>query len=172
MAILIPSHLLDQAEHLLKPRGSYSLIRQVDRRRAISAAYYAVFHKILISTADQFIGRAERKSTRYSLAYRNTDHKKLEELCKITSRNNIDDKNKYFKFIPNACFGENIREFSTLYLKLKENRNAADYDPSHRVKMLDAQTVINEARTAIAQFENAPVEEKIIFLTLLVFPPR
>lgn len=46
VAILNPDHLFEQADRLAAPFGP-GTIRQVDVRRAISAAYYGVFHAIL-----------------------------------------------------------------------------------------------------------------------------
>lgn len=172
MAVLNPKHLLEQAERLLEPRGSPVLIRQADRRRAISAAYYAVFHFTLIAVADQFVGRAERKTALYALAYRSIDHSKLESLCKVARSEQIDRKSKYAKFILENSFGESVREFASLLLDLKEKRNSSDYDPSHWVKIADARRAISAAKSAIEKFENARQDETIAFLTLLVFPPR
>jgi hypothetical protein len=172
MAVLNPKHLLEQAERLLEPRRPGLLIRQADRRRAISAAYYAVFHFTLIAVADQFVGKEERETERYALAYRSIDHSKLEGLCKVASTARIDRKSKYAKFIPENGFGESVREFASLLLELKEKRNAADYDPSHWVKIADARRAISAAQSAIQQFGNAHSDETIAFLSLLVFSPR
>jgi uncharacterized protein (UPF0332 family) len=172
MAVLNPNHLLDQAEILLQARNSLGKVRQVNRRRAISAAYYAVFHFTRIAIADQVVGKAERKTARYVLAYRSVDHGKLEALCKVASNATINRSNKYADFMPEGGFGENIRKFASLLLDLKEKRTSADYDPSHSVKIVDAKKTISAARNAIEQFKNAPESEKLIFLTLLSFPPR
>lgn len=172
MAILNPAHLLEQAERLLEPRGSKILIRQADRRRAISAAYYAAFHYILTAVADQFVGREDRKSARYVLAYRSLDHNKLEDLCKVASNEKIDGKSKYAKFIPQESFCANIRNFASLLIDLKEKRNSADYDPSHWVKIADARNAISAARSAITQFADAQEDERVTFLALLVFAKR
>ena len=176
MPILNPAHLLEQAERLLERRAGGRnptlLVRQVDRRRAISAAYYAVFHFALAALADQFVGKAERTTVRYALAYRSVDHNKLEGLSKIARLEKIDKNSKYSKFVPEDGFGESIREFASLFLELKEKRNSADYDPSNWVKIVDARKAIASARSAIEQFENAQPDETIMFITLLAFPPR
>ena len=57
MATLNPDHLLDQAERLTTAPGS-GPPRQADLRRAISTAYYAVFHAIATDAADQFVAHA------------------------------------------------------------------------------------------------------------------
>lgn len=173
MAILNPSHLLEQAERLLQPRNSVlnpTLIRQVDRRRAISAAYYAVFHAVLTELADTFVGQEQRKDIRYTLAYRHVDHRQLEFLSNQVIKQR--PEKKYQPFFPDDGFDNAIRKFSTLIVELKGNRNSADYDPSQWVKIADARVAISQARSAIESLKTAPEEDRQAFLTLLAFPPR
>ncbi len=173
MAILIPSHLLEQAERLLEPRKSGSkpaLVRQVDRRRAISSAYYAVFHAILTDLADQFIGRDQRKSSCYALAYRHIDHRQLESLSHQVIKQT--PEKRYLPFMPDGGFDDSIRKFASLTIELKGDRNSADYDPSRWVGITDARLAIAQARDAISHFANAPDQQRCVFLTLLAFPPR
>lgn len=173
MAILIPRHLLEQAERLLEPRKSGQNptgVRQVDRRRAISSAYYAVFHAILTDVADLFVGRDQRKSSRYALAYRLIDHRQVESLSNQVIRQT--PEKKYQPFMPDGGFDDSIRKFASLVIELKGDRNSADYDPSRWVGISDARLAIAQAQGAIALFAGAPAEQRQMFLTLLVFPPR
>jgi hypothetical protein len=172
VAVLKPHHLLEQAELLLCTKNPRGKVRQVNQRRAISAAYYAVFHFTLTAVADQFIGKAERKSLRYALAYRSIDHGKLEALCKVAKSNKIDANTRYAKFVTGDSFAKPIREFASLLLELKEKRNLADYDPSYRAQITDARNTILAARSAIEKFEQSKLDDKIIFLSLLAFPSR
>ncbi|MBX9642638.1 MAG: hypothetical protein K2W91_00880 [Novosphingobium sp.] len=170
MAVLNHSHLLQQADHLLQPNGKTHLVRQVDRRRAISAAYYAVFHFVLSSFADEFVGARYRTDSRYALAYRSVDHNKLASLCKgISSQRGLEKFGTYF---PKAGFGPNILEFASLLPELKELRNSADYDPSHWVTLASAKSAVKSASSAIKRFESASAARRKAFLTLLAFPPR
>src|SRR5262249_25719796 len=57
VAILDPEHLFDQADRLVAPPPA-GPPRQADVRRAISAAYYAVFHGTLAAVADHLRARA------------------------------------------------------------------------------------------------------------------
>lgn len=68
MAVLNPSHLFEQANKLIAIQVGPP--RQVDIRRAISAAYYATFHATITAAADQFIGVTNRDTSRYGLVYR------------------------------------------------------------------------------------------------------
>lgn len=170
MAILNPDHLLEQAEYLLQARNSLGQIRQADRKRAISAAYYAVFHFTLTAFADEFVGKKKRKTARYALAYRGIDHGALERLCKIISKEQLAEK--YTKYFPADGVGANIREFASLVVELKEKRTSADYDPAHWSKIADARTAISAARSAMMRFSRASLDRRKAFLTLLLFPPR
>jgi len=57
VATLNPDHLFEQAERLVAPPPA-GPPRQVDLRRAISAAYYGLFHFCLIAAADEFVDAA------------------------------------------------------------------------------------------------------------------
>ena len=170
MAVLNPRHLLDQADDLLRTKNSLGQVRQSERRRAISAAYYAVFHLVLTAVADEFVGKDQRATPRYALVYRSLNHPSLEATCKVAARERIDGK--HARYVPEGGFGPNIREFALLLIELKEKRNSADYDPSHWVKIIDARTAISAARSAIERFGTASAAQRTAFLTLAVFPPR
>jgi hypothetical protein len=170
MAILNPRHLLQQAERLLEPANSSGLVRQADRRRAISSAYYAVFHFMLAALADEFVGKTERKTARYALAYRSIDHGSLAKLCKVVS--NPRSRDKLAPFASDDGFGADIERFASLMAQVKEKRTAADYDPSHWVTIKDSRQAITDAGSAIEGFKKASVARRHAFLTLLVFPMR
>ena len=170
MAILNPRHLLEQAERLLEPANASGLVRQADRRRAISSAYYAVFHFTLAALADEFVGKLDRKSESYALAYRSIDHRPLANLCSKIS--NPKTREHILPYFPTTGIGPNIIEYASLLVQLKEKRTAADYDPSHWVTIDDARQAIVDARSAIEGFNKATVARRRAFLALLVFPIR
>ncbi len=57
-------------------------------------------------------------------------------------------------------------------MDLQEKRHIADYNPQPRFKTLDAKLAIGAARSAIGRFERADQEDRKVFLTLLLCPPR
>jgi hypothetical protein len=73
MPIPNSDHLLDQATRLIAPTAS-GVPRQADLRRAISTAYYGLFHAVCAAAADEFVGTGQRTSGRYSLVYRRVEH--------------------------------------------------------------------------------------------------
>jgi hypothetical protein len=169
MAILNPDHLLDQADRLVAAPTA-GPPRQVDLRRAISSAYYSLFHATLIALADEFVGVSQRTTGRYVLVYRSVDHRTLKDICSEISRPK--PSQKFAPYFPPNGFGPNIEAFALAAKDLQEKRHRADYNPEPRFKTSDAKLAIRTARTAISRFAGANAEARKGFLTLLLCPPR
>ena len=163
-----PQHLLEQADKLVGS-ASQGRPRGVDLRRAISAAYYAIFHFTIAAAADSVVPASKRSAPQYTRIYRGIDHRSLRELCKAISGTNL---GKYATHAPPTGFGPNIRDFATAVVDLLEKRHSADYDPQFRVTKSDALLTISTARAALSRFDLALASEKEVFLSLLLFPPR
>lgn len=169
MAVLNSDHLLEQALRLVQPPVA-GPPRQVDVRRAIPAAYYAVFHHLLTAVADAYVGRTKRNSTEYSLVYRSVDHGVLRQLCREAVKANMPEK--YRRHLPRIGLGPNIQAFAETFIELQDSRHQADYDPFGRLKTSDVKAAVAAAYTAIARFDRASAARRKAFLTLLLFSPR
>ena len=88
VAILSPDDLIAQATKLIRPPPAGPPL-QADLRRAISSAYYAVFHLTLAAAADVVVGRIHRGSPNYALVYRSVDHRGFKELCEVTRKSSL-----------------------------------------------------------------------------------
>lgn len=111
------SDLLEQAEHLAKRERSRP--KQASLRRAVSTAYYALFH-LLISEA---VGNWRRPEQRASLA-RSFDHGRMktayrEERARITAGMSTH---------PDPARANALLGLATTFLDMQEQRHAADYD--------------------------------------------
>jgi hypothetical protein len=169
LAILNPEHLFEQAGRLVVS-PSAGPPRQVDLRRAISAAYYGLFHAILTAAADQFVGVSKRSTSQYSLVYRSLDHRKLRDICADVKKQNLPPR--LARHAPPNGFGPDIEAFAAAVLELQEQRHHADYDPSIRIKSSDAVSAINSARSALRRFARADSPKREALLSLLLFQPR
>lgn len=161
-----PERLLQQADMLAVPQGGEP--DQTDLRRAISAAYYAVFHFLMTTAADLVIGSDKRSTAQYALAYRSVDHMRLKTVC-TQLRGQVPDNVR--PYAPAHGFGE-IADFARLAGNLVELRNLSDYDPSQEFTLDAVRTAIGEARKAIQHFQAADAEQREAFLILLLFRPR
>ena len=141
MAILNPDHLLDQADKLISGQAA-GVPRQADLRRAISAAYYAVFHFTLTALADLFVGNTKRSTSRYALVYRSVDHARLRRLCDDMRRPSLPDK--YKPYVPPAGIGSHLRAFAPAVIQLQQKRHRADYDTLFRANRLAHLSLLEE----------------------------
>ncbi|MEX0808592.1 MAG: hypothetical protein WD044_07675 [Dongiaceae bacterium] len=170
MPVINPDHLLDQALRLTTAVAGVGAPRQADLRRAISTAYYALFHAILTEAADDFVGRTQRHIPRYTLLYRSIDHKTLRSICEDVSKPTMPAK--YASFQPAGGFSLEIKAFATALFDLQEKRHTADYDPLFRVRMSDTVLAISTGRIALTRLRRATVSQRRAFVSLIVFPPR
>jgi uncharacterized protein (UPF0332 family) len=169
MAIPDHEHLLDQANSLINRRRP-GPARQVDIRRSISAAYYALFHFIMAQAADSMIGSTRRRDPRYSVVYRSVDHAQLRSVCQAIRSATPDQR--VVALAPQQGFGEPMRSFAAMVQELQARRHTADYDPAKNFSEIDAVHAILGAHSALRFYQAAPAEERAAFLTLLLFKRR
>jgi hypothetical protein len=139
-------------------------------RRAISAAYYGVFHATLAAAADLFIGVTQRATGLYGLLYRSVDHRWFRDLCVDAQKPRLPPR--YHQYLPSGDLGVDIRAFAEAAIGLQEKRHSADYDPSIRVKGLDGIIAVQAGRDALRRFTAADESAREAFLALLLFRPR
>jgi hypothetical protein len=169
MAVLNPDHLLEQADRLIAPVGG-GAPRQADLRRAISTAYYGVFHAVATEAADSFSGRTQRQSPRYALVYRSIEHGSLRGICEDVIKTTLPAK--YVHHEPSGGFGPDIIALATAVIDLQEKRHAADYDPLFRASTAEGIVAIQTGRTAVNRLRHANQTRRRAFLSLVVFSPR
>jgi len=163
-------HLFEQADRLITPLPSETEPRQTDLRRAVSAAYYGVFHFTVTAAVDMFMGEANRSTKQYSFTYRTVTHAWLRDLCDHL-RGLLKPKS-ITPHAPGADFFGPLVKFATNVAELQEVRHAADYDPSFDIKLDVARIWISTAREAVSLFQGAEEKQRVAFLTLLLFNLR
>jgi uncharacterized protein (UPF0332 family) len=139
-------------------------IAEALRRRAISTAYYAVFHLVCQALAERItFGLSEaEKSAIYVRAYRTLDHRELKKTATrlaATPRNT--DPN--LKIVRNLCM---------LLIELYSARQSADYDPSYRVSQEEASRLVQIAEEqspyfTIGELPTIPAYKKRLVAELL-----
>ena len=169
MAVINPDHLLEQADRLIAPPAG-GAPRQADLRRAISNAYYGVFHAIVTEATDNFIGRTHRQTARYALVYRSVDHRSLRALCEAISK--ATPPAKYSRYVPAGGFSPDLKAVGTALVDLQEKRHLADYDPLFRTTTSDAILAVATGRSALVRFGAANRAHRSAFLSLVVITSR
>jgi hypothetical protein len=170
LAILDPEHLFQQADGLIAPSGGVGAVRQVNLRRAISAAYYGLFHALLTAAADLVVGTTRRTTSQYGLVYRSVDHRAIRELCEEIARPTL--KPKYAAHAPPGGGAADLQAFATALIELQQKRLEADYNPLIHIARSDAKIAVRSARAALKRWESISAEQRNAFLALLLFKAR
>ena len=122
-AKLLPEHLLEQARHLA--RRERTRPRQAGLRRAISRAYYSIFH-FLIREAVRQIG-PNLSDENFNRVYRWFDHGTMYRVARAFSEEVVRVPNS--KDVLIAANSRAIRLIALTFAELQELRHSADYDP-------------------------------------------
>ena len=133
--------------------------RQAMLRRAVSTAYYAMFHALCQSNADTLVGPAPA-GPNISLwvdAYRTLNH--------TTAKNRL---TQYVQATPDPA----VRSFANLFGNLQEQRISADYDPSARFVRTQVISLIDRAEAATRAFSNTSVQTRRALAVYLLVRPR
>ena len=114
-----PFELLRIAEHLASGGAGSGRGRppQAELRRAVSAAYYAMFQALAACCADMLVGatRANRSQQAWRQTYRSLEHGFAKNQCANQGMM--------------GRFPQPIQDFARLFVYMQRRRHIADYDP-------------------------------------------
>lgn len=132
--------------------------RQADLKRAVSTAYYAMFHALARDVADKLVGTGTGVSqSAWRQAYRALEHARVKEACKQAKA----------KGFPAAVVG-----FANAFVSLQEERHKADYDPYHSLSRATAISLVATAEAAIAGLKGAATKDRKAFCVWVVLRDR
>ena len=159
----LPEGLLEQAQHLVKREPKRP--KQASLRRAISTAYYALFH-LLISEAVLNWRRAEDRG---GLA-RMFEHTHMRSIC----AGKRDELNKEFKQRAGRPSQEeavkrNLHRVANTFVQMHEQRELADYDYSSnwtRTDVLPKVESVAAAFNAWKAIRNEDIAQAFLFSLL------
>ena len=130
---------------------------QARLRRAVSTAYYAMFHCLAASAADLFIGTV--RSPAWHRTYRALEHGRARSACRQAQT------------MPE--FPVEIRDFAKAFVELQMARQEADYVlDTAAYRKSDVLGYIVSAERAISRFEQADVAARRAFAAHVLFRQR
>lgn len=163
-----PVELLAVARLLAREDGIAPTDAQL--RRAVSSAYYAVFHKILRAAAERFAGPGQEGSGAYGTLYRSFDHAHMSRVCDDLQASTLRDRVK--RMLRRDSVSQQTRDFAGAFPELQEARHQADYDPTVRFRPSDVGSLIDAAEVAMVAFDLIPPDEQADVLALLMVRTR
>ena len=151
---------MDPRDLIATARGLTAISRrrpsQANLRRAVSTAYYAMFHCLAGAAADLLIGR--RRSPAWHRVYRALEHGRARTACEHKRAM--------------AGFPPEIRDFADTFTVLQKARHQADYALDVRYDKSDVLAAIDGAENAIVQFEQADIQHRRGFAAHVLFRRR
>ena len=129
-------------------------------RRAVSTAYYAMFHALANSNANTLIGTPENENDTEAW---NRTHRALEHGA---TRNRFQHSGHMASF-PNA-----VREFADTFNRPQRERHTADYNPNPTLTLSGTLRTIDHARQAIIIFHSVLPETRRNLATYVLFGNR
>ena len=162
--MLLPDDLLEQAQFLVRrePRKP----RQASLRRAVSAAYYAAFH-LLGSEAAHQASPAKPEGLRLRVQ-RSLEHGAMKEAAKRFKSRKLPDPIEPLVSNPLPA---GLVAVAYNFIRLQEERHAADYDFTVAFDRARAQNAITLAARVFTSWKNVrETDDATVFLASLLFP--
>lgn len=141
-------HLLWLADETKKLGGGSSVMK----RRAVSAAYYAVFHGVASCCARALLPGEPRSSSEYKKVYRALEHSSLKNVLSIIPAHEV-----------------RLRRIATLAANRQSERHRSDYSCFGKLySPQECDRLLSDAKTAVNLIgELASSERKVLAVSLL-----
>lgn len=129
-----------------------------DLRRAVSTAYYAMFHTLAASNADLIAGEPQSDISAYAWerVYRRLDHGRAQNNLRMVL----------------SQLSPNGESFARTFIDLQGLRQQADYDPNFSITGTRTLNLIELAETAISSFAQLSEEERRFIAAQSLFDRR
>jgi hypothetical protein len=143
----IAEDLLLQADHLATYEGLNP--SQASLRRAVSTAYYSLFHLLVEAAALRWSGSAEAQTG----MQRGFQHGAMKSISAQFAKETWRDWHGNQQPIPTA-----IRKVASAFVDLQDERHAADYDNHEIWTALDVQKILGVARSAFRDWHSVSTD--------------
>jgi hypothetical protein len=164
-----PSKLIEAAEELANHKSGAGRPRPVWLRRAVSTAYYGLYHCICLEAARHMLPSGHDEQQLW--VARSFGHAEIKECCAWIDGRQGCHRQRVVPLV-RALKSMSISGVAGSFCDLQEARHRADYD--HLAVFSKAATIahVADARRSITQVVNAPVPERQAFFSLLALRAR
>ena len=127
-------------------------------RRAVSTAYYALFHALARLCADELVGVSHGHSQEWARVYRALDHRTAKVVLSSADA---------------ARLGSAVAQIGASLSDLQERRHQADYDPAFFSFYFDeTEALIELAASAIADLDRLDADQRRSLAIMLIVKKR
>lgn len=133
-------------------------------RRAVSAAYYAIFHHLSQAAVEQLGPHTSLKFA--NSIHRHISHSNLKKACQTLT--NSASKQTFVELL-GAPVSDDMQTVALNVIKLQEARHLADYDPDYQLSWMQAKEHVKLAGIAMLAWNKfCPSAESRTFLLMVV----
>ena len=154
--------LIDIATQLADGLGDENRGRpkQTELSRAVSCAYYAMFHVLASCCADTMMGAtpSRRSNQAWRQVYRALEHGRTIHQC---------SNSRIMSLFPTP-----IQDFGEHFIEMQRLRHLADYDPLAEFRRSQVKQLVEETADRMRQFELADTSDRLAFSAYILFPLR
>ena len=165
-----PTKLIEAAEEFGRQKGGKGRPRPVLLRRAVSTAYYALYHGLTRATAEQLLPNGgDEDQLKITRLFR---HNGMKGVCaKIAGREGA-KSSPYLDPISHSLQGTSLLDVATVFRDLQEARHKADYDHLETFSKQATIGLVADAKKALKTLDAAEPKERDAFLALLAMSLR
>lgn len=168
----VPRDLLAQARHLARKEPRRPL--QASLRRAVSTAYYALFHFLGEESSRLLIGASHHDKNLRDLSRRAIAHTRLKDVC-LEFQKPMPKALLRSYWSAAAVHGDtDLTLICENFVELQKARQTADYDFTNVMKRSKALDACDKAQEAVAAWERLkkrkPETLKLFALSILLWP--
>lgn len=157
--------LLQQARHLAGLDSGRP--KQANLRRAVSAAYYAIFHLLVDQSCRLAVGTQHAQRDYRQVLGRAFSHSAMKSACSSFSGGTL--KSSVQQGLPDSFqIPTPVSLIASVFVALQSARHRADYDLAHQFSRKDVYWQIEQVESAIDKFQQlGSGEERKFFLACL-----
>lgn len=147
---------------IVRARGALGPRRQRPKaiavRRAVSDAYYAVFHALCHMCANSLVGATKSREQAWRRVYRGIDHGR--------TRDELGRQ-------PVQALHPDLPRFAAIFRQLQLDRHQADYDPAPLNRgIVGTRALVDDAETALRIIDGLLDEVRRELSAILITKPR
>lgn len=157
----LPRDLLEQAQHLVRREPKKP--RQASLRRAVSAAYYALFHLLIEEATRRLLRGKDARPLRPILA-RAFDHGTMKTVAVAYKGEGWRVPSKLGPGRAALRVSPGLRFVAETFVQLQAARHEADYNTAAGLTRNEAKDLVEQATKAFAAWDAVPESEAIAFL--------